>query len=133
MLCAYAASQSSSDPLSGLVIGQRPDPVVRPGWSIVTLRAAGLNHHDVWSLQGVGLAADRLPMILGCDGAGVDEAGNEGIIPAVGASDGWVGGETLGPARTLLSELYDGTLAALVADPAIGGHHGVDDALVARL
>ena len=59
MLCAYAASQSFSDPLSGLVIGQRPDPVARPGWSLVTLAAAGLNHHDVWSLQGVGLAADR--------------------------------------------------------------------------
>jgi NADPH:quinone reductase-like Zn-dependent oxidoreductase len=118
MLCAYAASQSSSDPLSGLVIGQRPDPVVRPGWSLVTLRAAGLNHHDVWSLQGVGLAADRLPMILGCDGAGVDEAGNEVIIHAVVPSDGWVGDETLDPARTLLSELYDGTLAALVAVPS---------------
>src|SRR5450759_131424 len=119
MLCAYAASQSSSDPLSGLVIGQRPDPVATlPGWPVVTLRAAGLNHHDVWSLQGVGLAADRLPMILGCDGAGVDEAGNEVIIHAVVPSDGWVGDETLDPARTLLSELYDGTLAALVAVPS---------------
>jgi len=118
MLCAYAASQSSSDPLSGLVIGQRPDPIARPGWSLVTLRAAGLNHHDVWSLQGVGLAGDRLPMILGCDGAGVDEAGNEVIIHAVVPSEGWVGDETLDPARTLLSELYDGTLAELVAVPS---------------
>src|ERR1035437_1409366 len=118
MLCAYAASQSSSDPLSGLVIGLRPDPVVRPGWSVVTLAAAGLNHHDVWSLQGVGLAADRLPMILGCDGAGVDEAGNEVIIHALVPSDGWVGDETLDPARTLLSERYDGTLAELVAVPS---------------
>jgi NADPH:quinone reductase-like Zn-dependent oxidoreductase len=118
MLCAYAASQSSSDPLSGLVIGQRPDPVALPGWSVVTLRAAGLNHHDVFSLQGVGLAADRLPMILGCDGAGVDEAGNEVIIHAVLASQGWAGDETLDPARTLLSELYDGTLAERVAVPS---------------
>jgi NADPH:quinone reductase-like Zn-dependent oxidoreductase len=118
MLCAYAASQSPSDPLSGLVIGQRPDPVAAPGWSLVTLRAAALNHHDVWSLQGVGLAADRLPMILGCDGAGVDEAGNEVIIHAVVPSHGWAGDETLDPARTLLSELYDGTLAELVAVPS---------------
>jgi NADPH:quinone reductase-like Zn-dependent oxidoreductase len=118
MLCAYAASQSSSDPLSGLVIGQRPDPVARPGWSVVTLRAAGLNHHDVWSLQGVGLAADKLPMILGCDGAGVDEAGNEVILHAVVASPGWAGDETLDPARTLLSERYDGTLAEQVAVPS---------------
>jgi NADPH:quinone reductase-like Zn-dependent oxidoreductase len=118
MLAASAVSQSSSDPLSGLVIGQRPDPVARPGWSVVTLRAAGLNHHDVWSLRGVGLPAERLPMILGCDGAGVDQAGNEVIIHAVVPSDGWVGDETLDPARTLLSELYDGTLAEYVAVPS---------------
>jgi NADPH:quinone reductase-like Zn-dependent oxidoreductase len=85
---------------------------------VVKLRAAGLNHHDVWSLLGVGLPADRLPMILGCDGAGVDEAGNEVIIHAVVPSDGWVGDETLDPARTLLSELYDGTLAEYVAVPS---------------
>ncbi len=85
---------------------------------MVKLRAAGLNHHDVWSLLGVGLPADRLPMILGCDGAGVDEAGNEVIIHAVVPSDGWVGDETLDPARTLLSELYDGTLAEYVAVPS---------------
>jgi len=118
MLAAYAVSQSSSDPLSGLVIGQRPDPVARPKWSVVKLRAAGLNHHDVWSLRGVGLPAERLPMILGCDGAGVDEAGNEVIVHAVVPSDGWVGDETLDPARTLLSELYDGTLAEYVAVPS---------------
>jgi len=85
---------------------------------VVKLRAAGLNHHDVWSLQGVGLSPDRLPMILGCDGAGVDEAGNEVIIHAVISSEGWAGDETLDPARTLLSELYDGTLAELVAVPS---------------
>ena len=84
---------------------------------MVKLRAAGLNHHDVWSLLGVGLPADRLPMVLGCDGAGVDEAGNEVIIHAVVPSDGWTGDETLDPARTLLSELYDGTLAEYVAVP----------------
>jgi NADPH:quinone reductase-like Zn-dependent oxidoreductase len=118
MLSAYAAGQSFSVPLSGLVVGQRPDPVARPGWSVVTLRAAGLNHHDLWSLQGVGLAADRLPMILGCDGAGVDESGNEVIVHAVIPSDDWAGDETLDPARTLLSELYDGTLAEYVAVPS---------------
>jgi len=118
MLAAYAVSQSPTDPLSGLVVGQRPDPAARPGWSVVKLRAAGLNHHDVWSLRGTGLPADRLPMVLGCDGAGVDEAGNEVIVHAVVPSDGWVGDETLDPARTLLSELYDGTLAEDVAVPS---------------
>ncbi|HET7660425.1 MAG TPA: zinc-binding dehydrogenase [Oryzihumus sp.] len=117
MLAAYAASQSASDPLSGLVIGERPDPEPRPGWSVVTLKAAGLNHHDVWSLKGVGLPADRLPMVLGCDGAGLDEDGNEVIVHAVVASEGWQGDETLDPRRSLLSELHDGTLAEKVLVP----------------
>ena len=117
MLAAYAASQSASDPLSGLVIGERPDPEPRPGWSVVTLKVAGLNHHDVWSLKGVGLPADRLPMVLGCDGAGLDEDGNEVIVHAVVASEGWHGDETLDPRRSLLSELHDGTLAEKVLVP----------------
>ena len=73
----------ATDPLSGLEVGERPDPEPRPGWTTVTLETAGLNHHDVFSLQGVGLPADRLPMVLGCDGAGVDEDGNEVIVHAV--------------------------------------------------
>jgi len=117
MLAVYAARQSADDPLSGLEVGERPDPTPREGWTTVTLRTAGLNHHDVWSLRGVGLAADRLPMILGCDGAGVDEDGNEVIVHAVIPSDGWRGDETLDPRRTLLSELHDGTLAEKVAVP----------------
>jgi len=117
MLAVYAASQSPDDPLSGLVVGERPAPEPRPGWSAVTLRAAALNHHDVWSLRGVGLPADRLPMVLGCDGAGLDEDGNEVIVHAVVPSDGWRGDETLDPRRTLLSELHDGTLAEQVAVP----------------
>ena len=117
MLAVYAARQSADDPLSGLEVGERPEPRAREGWTTVTLRAAGLNHHDVWSLRGVGLPADRLPMILGCDGAGVDPDGNEVIVHAVVASDGWRGDETLDPRRTLLSELHDGTLAQQVAVP----------------
>ncbi len=117
MRAVYAAAQSATDPLSGLVIGERPDPVARPGWTTVTLRAAGLNHHDIWSLKGVGLPADRLPMILGCDGAGVDEAGREVIVHAVVSSSEWLGDETLDPRRSLLSEVHDGTLADRVAVP----------------
>ena len=117
MLAVYAAAQSATDPLSGLVVGERPDPEDREGWTVVRLRAAALNHHDVWSLRGVGLPADRLPMVLGCDGAGVDEAGNEVIVHAVVASEGWRGEETLDPRRTLLSELHDGTLAEQVVVP----------------
>ena len=117
MRAVYAAAQSVTDPLSGLVVGERPEPVARPGWTTVALRAAGLNHHDIWSLKGVGLPADRLPMILGCDGAGVDESGREVIVHAVVSSPDWLGEETLDPRRSLLSEVHDGTLADRVAVP----------------
>ncbi len=117
MLAAYAARIDANDPLSALEIGDRPDPSPRAGWTTVQVKAAGLNHHDVWSLKGVGLPEDRLPMILGCDGAGVDAEGNEVIVHAVVPSDGWGGDETLDPRRTLLSELHDGTLAEQVAVP----------------
>jgi len=117
MLAAFAVSQSADDPLSGLEVGERPDPEPRDGWVVVDLKTCALNHHDVWSLRGVGLAADRLPMVLGCDGAGVDADGNEVLVHAVIPSDGWQGDETLDPRRTLLSELHDGTLATKVAVP----------------
>lgn len=117
MLAAYAATQSETDPLSGLVVGDRPAPEAPAGWSVVDVRTAGLNHHDVWSLRGVGLPADRLPMILGCDAAGTDADGNEVIVHSVVPSDGWRGDETLDPRRTLLSELHQGTMAEQVMVP----------------
>jgi NADPH:quinone reductase-like Zn-dependent oxidoreductase len=117
MLAVSAVRQSADDPLSGLEVGDRPDPVAPEGWVTVRLRTCALNHHDVWSLKGVGLPADRLPMVLGCDGAGVLEDGTEVLVHAVVSSPDWVGDETLDPRRTLLSELHDGTLAERVAVP----------------
>ncbi|WP_347350273.1 zinc-binding dehydrogenase [Intrasporangium sp.] len=117
MLAAYAAAQSENDPLSGLVVGDRPAPEPPAGWSVLNVRAAGLNHHDVWSLRGVGLAADRLPMILGCDAAGTDADGNEVIAHSVIPSAGWRGDETFDPRRTLLSELHQGAMAEQVVVP----------------
>ena len=117
MLAAYAARTDADDPLSALEIGDRPEPEPRDGWTVVDVRAASLNHHDIWSLRGVGLPEDRLPMILGCDAAGLDEEGNEVIVHSVIATDGWRGDETLDPKRSLLSELYQGTFAERVAVP----------------
>jgi len=117
MFAVYAESFSAEDPLSGLVVGERPDPVVPEGWTTVTVKAASLNHHDLWSLKGVGLKADRLPMILGCDAAGVDEDGNDVVVHAVISTSDWTGDETLDPKRTLLSELHQGTFADKVAVP----------------
>jgi NADPH:quinone reductase-like Zn-dependent oxidoreductase len=113
----YAAAMSADDPLAGLEIGERPDPEAPPGWTTVSVRAVSLNHHDLWSLRGVGLGEDALPMILGCDAAGVDADGNEVVVHAVISSDEWRGDETFDPRRSLLSERFQGTMAERVAVP----------------
>ena len=118
MLAAYAARQSADDPLSGLEVGEIDAPSTPEGWVTVDVRAAALNHHDVWSLRGVGLPAARLPMILGCDAAGTDPEGNEVLVHSVIPSPGWAGDETLDPRRSLLSEVHPGTLAEQVRVPA---------------
>ncbi|MDQ6835976.1 MAG: zinc-binding dehydrogenase [Actinomycetota bacterium] len=117
MLAAYAKSIDRDDPLSGLEVGQRPEPEVPDGWTTVSVKAASLNHHDLWSLRGVGLPEERLPMILGCDAAGLDEDGNEVVVHAVLTDDAWRDDETLDPSRSLLSERYPGSLAEKVAVP----------------
>jgi NADPH:quinone reductase-like Zn-dependent oxidoreductase len=117
MLAAYAESSDPDDPLSGLRLGDRPTPAEQPDWTVVRVKAAALNHHDVWSLRGVGLPAERLPMILGCDAAGLDPDGNEVVVHAVISDPDWRGDETLDPRRSLLSEQHPGTFAELVAVP----------------
>ena len=117
MLAATCTSQSADDPLSGLTVGERPDPEVPEGWARVTVKAASLNHHDLWSLKGVGLPADRLPMILGCDASGVDEAGNEVVVHGVIGDPRWTGDEADDPGRSLLSERHQGTFAEQVIVP----------------
>lgn len=118
MFAVYADKFSSDDPLSALVVGERPDPVAPDGWTTVTVKAASLNHHDLWTLRGVGLREDALPMILGCDAAGYDEDGNEVVVHAVVSDPSWTGGdETLDPKRSLLSERHQGTFADKVVVP----------------
>ncbi|HEX8103470.1 MAG TPA: zinc-binding dehydrogenase [Solirubrobacteraceae bacterium] len=108
MLAAYAAAQDPESPLSGLEVGERPEPDVPDGWELVTVRAATLNHHDLWSLRGVGLPEERLPMILGCDAAGVTADGREVVLHAVVDDEqGW----------SIFSERHQGTFAERVAVP----------------
>ncbi|GAA3751077.1 NADPH:quinone reductase-like Zn-dependent oxidoreductase [Spinactinospora alkalitolerans] len=118
MFAITAVGIDKDNPLNGLEAGERPEPTVPDGWTTVTVKAAALNHHDLWSLRGVGLAEDRLPMVLGCDAAGFDEDGNPVIVHAViGDPDAGGGDETLDPRRSLLSEVHDGTFAEKVAVP----------------
>ncbi|MDP9865296.1 MULTISPECIES: zinc-binding dehydrogenase [Streptosporangium] len=112
---AVTATQTDPDnPLAGLTLGEHPEPKVPDGWTTVTVRAAALNHHDLWTLKGVGIRQERLPIVLGGDAAGVDEDGNEVIVHSVIGSGA---DETLDPKRSLLSEVYDGTFAERVAVP----------------
>jgi NADPH:quinone reductase-like Zn-dependent oxidoreductase len=117
VLAAYATAPNPSDPLAALAVGDRPEPATRDGWSTVTVRAASLNHHDVFTLRGIGIKADQFPMILGCDAAGIDADGREVVVHGVVASPDWTGDETLDPRRSLLSERYQGTLAEQVTVP----------------
>lgn len=115
MLAAYVTHFDQQDPLAGLTVGDLPAPEPRENWSVVDVRAASLNHHDLWSLRGVGLRAEQLPMILGTDAAGIAPDGTEVVVHGVIGADG----HGVGPAesRTLLSEKYAGTLAEQVAVP----------------
>jgi NADPH:quinone reductase-like Zn-dependent oxidoreductase len=117
MFAVYAEKFSQDDPLSGLVVGERPDPEVPDGWAKVSVKAASLNHHDLWSLRGVGLKEEQLPMILGCDASGYDEDGNEVVVHAVVNDPSWSGDQTLDPRRSLLSEKHQGTFADQVVVP----------------
>jgi NADPH:quinone reductase-like Zn-dependent oxidoreductase len=111
MRAAYATKADPDHPLQALTVGEFPEPTPPDGWTLVEVRAASLNQHDLWSLRGVGLRADRLPMVLGCDAAGVDQEGNEVVIyPVVADPDDPRG-------LSLLSEHFPGTLAERVAVP----------------
>lgn len=115
MLAVVAARTDADHPLDCFDVRRVPRPEAGEHWSVVDVRAASLNQHDLWSLRGVGLPADRLPMILGTDAAGVTADGREVVVHAViGAT-----GHGVGPAepRSLLSERHPGTLAEQVAVP----------------
>jgi NADPH:quinone reductase-like Zn-dependent oxidoreductase len=112
VIAAYAARFSPDDPVSALEVGEQPAPQARESWSVVDVRAAALNHHDVWTLRGVGIRAEQLPMILGTDAAGVTADGREVVVH--GVIGGTPGSDE---PRSLLSERYPGTLAEQVAVP----------------
>jgi len=122
MLAAFAHAISPEDPLSALTVGDIDQPETPIDWVTVNVKAASLNHHDLWSLKGQALKADRVPMILGSDAAGVTDDGREVVVHAVIGSAQQVGekifDETLDTRRSLLSEVYPGTLAERVRVPA---------------
>ncbi len=116
MLAARAVAISPDDPLSGLDISEIDEPTPPQGWVRVRVRAASLNHHDLWSLRGVGLPPERLPMVLGCDAAGETEDGTPVVVHSVISEEQLPEGVDA-PPFSILSEVFDGTLAEWVTVP----------------
>ncbi len=112
MRAAYASRFDDADPLAALTVGDLPDATPpEDDWVRVQVRASSLNHHDLWSLRGVGLRPEQLPMILGCDAAGVTPDGAEVVVYPVLLDPGDPRG------YSLLSERLPGTIADWVDVP----------------
>ena len=84
-----------------------PDPVAKPGEVLIRLRAASLNHLDVWVRKG--LPSVPKPRILGADGAGIREDTGQRVVINPGLERG--------DRITVLGEHMDGTHAELIAVP----------------
>ena len=86
---------------------EAPDPVPAPGEVLIELRAASLNHLDVWVRKG--LPSVPKPRILGADGAGIRVDTGERVVINPGLEHG--------PVISVVGEHRDGTHAELVAVP----------------
>ena len=117
--------------LDKLVIEEVAVPEPGPGEVRVRLRAAGLNHLDLWVRRGVPGHNFPLPLIPGCDGAGsVDTVGTgvkrwkegDNVVLAPGLSCGTcalclAGQDQLCASYGILGETRDGTNASCVVVP----------------
>lgn len=91
-----------------------PDPVAGPGEVLISLRAASLNHLDIWLRRGLPSAPK--PRILGADGAGVVAALGEGAN-RFREGDAVVVNPGLDDGARIVGEHMDGTHAELIALP----------------
>ena len=97
---------------------EAPDPVARDGEVLVELRAASLNHLDLWIRKG--LPSVPKPRILGADGAGIRVDTGERVVinPGIEHGDGRI---------TVVGEHSDGTHAELIAVPEANVYPLPDD------
>ena len=88
------------------------------GWVTVTVKAAALNHHDVWTLRGVGISPTGCPSSWAATRPAWTRTATPVIVHSVIGDPNTGGGdETLDPRRSLLSERHDGTFAARLTVP----------------
>ena len=93
-----------------LLLEERPAPEPGPGEVRVRIKAAALNHLDTWVRRGVPGFRFPLPIIPGCDGAGVTDDGEE-VVLAPGL------GHPLDKDYGILGETRDGTCAEFIVVP----------------
>ena len=98
-----------------LVVEEVPDPTPAAGEVLIALRAASLNHLDVWLRQG--LPSVPKPRILGADGAGTVAALGEGVT-GFAQGDRVLLNPGLDDGARIVGEHMDGTHAELIAVPA---------------
>lgn len=107
-------------------LDERPQPEAGPGEVVVRLKAAALNHRDVWITKGQ-YAQIQLPTVLGSDGAGEVAAVGAGVDPGllgqaviVNPSLDWGPDERVqGRSFRILGMPDDGTFAEYVKLPAV--------------
>jgi NADPH:quinone reductase-like Zn-dependent oxidoreductase len=116
---AVATGINETDPLSMLEVRDDwPEPTPPDGHTLVRVGATSINMHDLWSMRGVGVRADQFPMVLGCDIAGWDQAGNEVVVSgSFGNPDAGHGDESFDPDRALVSERFPGAFAECTIVP----------------
>lgn len=117
VLAAVVRNFDPVDPVSALQVEEFVLPAPPRGWVPVRVRAASLNRHDLFSLTGVALRAERLPMVLGIDAAGTDPDGRPVLVHAVINAPHWHGPELLDPDLSVLSERHPGTFSHVVHVP----------------
>ncbi|WOX17134.1 zinc-binding dehydrogenase [Streptomyces sp. N50] len=118
MKAVYAERPCPDDPLAVLRFGERPEPEPPDeDWTVVTVRSAGLNHHDLWTLRGSGVPAHRYPLTLGVECAGTDESGRPVIVHGMVYGREFLGHPVRDPEWTMLGEGRPGTFAERVAVP----------------
>lgn len=118
MKCLYAHHPSPDDPLDALRFGEQPEPLCpQEDWTVVTMRAAALNHHDLWTLRGAGASALNYPLILGCEGSATDETGADVVVSGLLNALQWSHDPVRDTGRSMLSDGVPGTFAERVAVP----------------
>ncbi|GAA2721471.1 zinc-binding dehydrogenase [Streptomyces luteosporeus] len=108
---------------SGLRPAEVADPEPRTGWVRVRLRAAGLNHRDLFLMdERTGAEA---PFVPGSDGAGIVDAVGEGVSGVregdevlINPALGWEHAHDTPVVPEILGGPADGTLAECVVVPA---------------